>query len=441
MHAFDNAKVKEIRVKVFENPVEFQTLDSSVRTVEPGIMMICNESEPVALAGIMGGLLSEIEEDTDTLLLESANFDGASVRKGAAKLGMRTEASARYEKTLDPEMTVTAIARFIKLLHDIDPDARVSSSVTDIYNKHFDNVEIEFDKAYVDKYTGIDISEEEILDTLTRLEFKPVRTGNGFKVSVPTFRATKDVTMKADIIEEITRIYGYDNFEYKSCASMLTPVRQDPAREDEYTIKKLLASKYSFSEVHSYIWYDNKSNRELDIEADSYIRVINSLTGENEDIRSTIIPALVSFVNRNIDFYPEVRMFEDGRVVKGIRDDGLADEHKYFSMIIASKEKDEYSVVGELKKAVDYIAKVTRNKEFDYTPVEKAEYSFLHPKNSAVINLDGVKLGYIVKFVLFVYNVLLIGGAEGENGKSALRSFALLQESANLQITFRPRPL
>ncbi|MBO4414483.1 MAG: phenylalanine--tRNA ligase subunit beta [Lachnospiraceae bacterium] len=395
MHAFDNAKVKEIRVKMFDTPVEFQTLDSSMRTVEPGIMMICNEKEPVALAGIMGGLLSEIEEDTDTLLLESANFDGACVRKGAARLGMRTEASARYEKTLDPEMTVQAIARFLKLLHDVDPEAVVSSRVTDVYNKHFDKVEIEFDKAYVDKYTGIDISADEIADTLTRLEFVLERNGDSFKVKVPSFRATKDVTMKADIIEEITRVYGYDNFEYKSCASMLTPVRQDPAREDEYTIKKLLASKYSFSEVQSYIWYDNKANRELGIEADSYIKIINSLTGENEDIRSTIVPTLVNFVNKNIDTYPEVRMFEDARVVKGIRDDKLADEHKYFSMIIASREADEYSVISELKKAVDHIAKVTRNKDFDFVKDGLPDYCFIHPKNSASIMLDGVNIGYI----------------------------------------------
>ena len=395
MHAFDNSKVKEIRVKVFDEPREFQTLDSSMRTVEPGIMMICNESEPVALAGIMGGLLSEIEDDTDTLLLESANFDAATVRKGAARLGMRTEASARYEKTLDPEMTVPAIGRFLKLLLEIDPSVQVSSSVTDVYNRHFDAVRIEFDKAYVDKYTGIDISSDEIEDTLTRLGFGLTRNGDSFSVDVPSYRATKDVTMKADIIEEITRIYGYDNFEYKSCASMLTPVRQDPLREDEYAIKKLLAAKYAFSEVQSYIWYDNKGNRDLKISAPSYIRIINSLTGENEDIRSTIVPSLVNFVNKNIDSFPEVRMFEDARVVKGIREENLADEHKCLSMIIASREADEIEVLGELKKAVDHIAKTVRNREFEYVQGGETEFDFIRPKNSAGIVLDGVKIGYI----------------------------------------------
>ncbi|MCR5685047.1 MAG: phenylalanine--tRNA ligase subunit beta [Lachnospiraceae bacterium] len=395
MHAFDNAKVKEIRVKVFDEAKEFQTLDSSMRNVDPGIMMICNEKEPVALAGIMGGLLSEIEDDTDTLLLESANFDGASVRKSAAKLGLRTESSARYEKTLDPEMTTLAIARFLKLLMDVDSGIKVSSSMTDVYNRHFDHVTITFDKAYVDKYTGIDISEDEIEDTLTRLGFGLKREGRDFVVDVPSWRATKDVTMKADIIEEITRVYGYDNFEYKSCASMLTPVRQDPSREDEYRIKQILALKYAFSEVHSYIWYDNKACRDLGLEAASYVRIINSLTGDNEDIRSTIIPMLVSFVNKNIDSFPTVRMFESGRVVKGIKEDNLVDEHKYLSLIIASREEEEDTVLGELKKAVDYIAKSIRNKQFRFIQPASADESFIHPKNSANILMDGVKLGYI----------------------------------------------
>ena len=395
MHAFDNAKVKEVRVKVFDQPVEFQTLDSSMRTVEPGVMMICNDKEPVALAGIMGGLLSEIEDETDTLLLESANFDGASVRKSAAKLGMRTEASARYEKTLDPEMTTLAIARFLKLLYDVDGGIKVTSSATDVYNRRFDHVTIRFDKAYVDKYTGIDISEAEIEDTLVRLGFGLKRDGNDFVVDVPSWRATKDVTMKADIIEEITRVYGYDNFEYKSCASMLTPVRQVASREDEYRIKQILALKYSFSEVHSYIWYDNKACRELGLEAASHVRIINSLTGDNEDIRSTIVPMLVSFVNKNIDTYPTVRMFESGRVVKGLKEDNLVDEHKYLSMIVASREEDETAVLTELKNAVDYIVKSVRNKEFKYTRNAVIDESFIHPKNSSKIFLDGIEIGYI----------------------------------------------
>jgi phenylalanyl-tRNA synthetase beta chain len=113
MHAFDHSKVSAIRVKTYPETVNFTTLDSVERKVDTDTLLICNEKEPVAIAGIMGGELSEITDNTNSLLLESANFDGVSVRKSATRLGLRTDASARYEKTLDPELTVPAIERFL----------------------------------------------------------------------------------------------------------------------------------------------------------------------------------------------------------------------------------------------------------------------------------------------------------------------------------------
>ncbi|MDF2539221.1 MAG: hypothetical protein K0S76_2242, partial [Herbinix sp.] len=227
MHAFDNGKVSKIRVKTFAEPITFKTLDGIERKIDTDTLMICDEKEPAAVAGIMGGELSEIIEETTAVLLESANFDGTSVRKSASRLGLRTDASARYEKTIDPELTCLAIERFLKLLTDIDPGVEVTSSLTDCYVKKYDEITIKFDKAYVDKYTGIDISSDRIEETLTALGFSMNRKGDEFEVVVPSWRATKDVTMKADIIEEITRIYGYDNFEVKSTMSLLTPVRHD----------------------------------------------------------------------------------------------------------------------------------------------------------------------------------------------------------------------
>lgn len=398
MHAFDNDKVKEIRVKTFDNAFEFETLDGAKRNIEPGIMMICNETEPTAVAGVMGGLLSEIEDDTTKLLLESANFDGVAVRKNATKLGMRTEASARYEKTLDPEMTVPAIARFLKLLEDIDDGMRVTSSLTDVYTRKYDTIEISFDKAYVDKYTGIDISSDRIEATLLALDFKVQRDSDGFKVTVPSFRATKDVTIKADIIEEITRIYGYDNFELKSTASLLTPVRQDRPREDEYSIKQLLAEHFAFSEVHSYIWYDNKTNRELGIEAGSDVAVVNSLAGDCEAIRQSIIPMLLGFVNKNLDYSDELKMFESGRVVKGMKADGLVNERKTLSLVISSRKRKENEILAELKEVLEYISSKIKHQMPVYTVCSGSE-GWIHPKNSADINLkckgELKKIGYI----------------------------------------------
>ena len=229
MHAFDSRKVEKIRIKKFADPFEFKTLDGVERHIDENTLMICNGDEPVAIAGIMGGLDSEIVADTTSLTLESACFDPVSIRKSAARMSHRTDASQRYEKTLDPEMTVTAIARFVRLLQDIDGGVKVISSLTDDYRRSYERKTLTIDKAYVDRYTGIGdaITLEHIETTLKALGFEVVHDNGTFTVKVPSWRATKDVTLKADLIEEITRIYGYDNFVPQTAVSPLYPVRKE----------------------------------------------------------------------------------------------------------------------------------------------------------------------------------------------------------------------
>ena len=161
---------------VFDN----KTSENTYLIFDENTLMICNGDTPVAIAGIMGGLDSEIVGDTDAVVLECANFDGVSVRKTSSKLGLRTDASARYEKMLDPEMTVTAAKRFAYLLQSIDSGARVASQLTDEYTKKYPEIEIDFNKAYVDKYTGIDITNERIVTNAIQKICCP-----GFAVKLP----------------------------------------------------------------------------------------------------------------------------------------------------------------------------------------------------------------------------------------------------------------
>jgi phenylalanyl-tRNA synthetase beta chain len=396
MHAYDNRKVKDIRVKTFSEPVEFLTLDGVTRKIDTDTLMICDSKEPIGIAGIMGGELSSIFDDTGSVLLESANFDGTSVRKSATRLGLRTDASARYEKTLDPEMTVLAIERFLKLLMDIDPGVKVTSSLTDAYIKRYDRITIDFDKAYVDKYTGIDISSDMIEETLTALGFEVKRSQDNFNIVVPSWRATKDVTIRADIVEEITRIYGYDNFNIYSTTSLLAPVRHSVKRDNEYRIKVLLSDKYDMNEVHSYIWYESKMNKELGIHTEPNIRIINSVTAENDTIRSTIIPSLLGFVYKNVDTYPEMGMYEIGRVANGLNSDGLCNEKKRLGIVITSKALSEKEVFFKLKEAIEQV--ITDIKNIRPVFVENNEinkYNYVHPVNSAGIRLKGQNIGYM----------------------------------------------
>lgn len=328
-------------------------------------------------------------------MLESANFDAVSVRKSATRLGLRTDASARYEKTLDPELTVPAIERFLKLLLEIDPGAKVSSALTDSYVKHYDTVKIDFGKEYVDKYTGIDISSDQIEETLTALGFEVARKGDAFSVIVPSWRATKDVTIKADIIEEITRIYGYDNFEISSVKSFLTPVRHSVERSNEYRIKQLLTERYAMNEVHSYIWYDTKLNKELGIITEPNVRIINSITAENDTIRSTMIPSLLGFVYKNVDYDPEMGMYEIGRVADGLREDGLVNERKRLGFVITSKKYSEKELYFKCKEIIEQIIRAVKNITPTFAAKEElAKYNYVHPINCAAVLLKGTEIGY-----------------------------------------------
>ena len=394
MHAFDHNKVSAIRVKTYPETVSFMTLDSVERKVDTDTLLICDEKEPVAIAGIMGGELSEITDETSSVLLESANFDGVSVRKSATRLGLRTEASARYEKILDPELTVPAIERFIKLLVDIDPDVKVTSSLTDCYVKKYETITIDFDKAYVDKYTGIDISSDQIEETLTGLGFGVTCNQDVFNLVVPSWRATKDVSMRADIIEEIARIYGYDNFDVSSVKNYLVPVRHSLERSNEYRMKELLTERYAMNEVHSYLWYESKMNKELGIQTEPNIRVINSVTAENDTIRSTMIPSLLGFVYKNADSFPEMGMYEIGRVAEGLNAEGLCNERKKLAFVVASKKLTEKEVYFKCKEIIWQIVQTIKNVNPSFGVKEElAKYNYVHPVNSAAIYLKEQEIG------------------------------------------------
>ncbi len=394
MHAFDSRKVGKIRIKRFDKPFTFKTLDEVERNIDENTLMICNGDTPVAIAGIMGGLDSEIVEDTTTLTLESATFDAASIRKSTVRLAHRTDASMRYEKSLDPEMTDVAIARFLKLLTDYDKDVKVVSSLTDEYVYKYDDVTLTFDKAFVDKYTGIEISDEQILKTLTSLGFKASQDKDVFTVDVPSWRATKDVTIKADIIEEITRIYGYDNFDVNTTRSPLYPVRMDEVKCDEEKIKDILVKRYNLHELHSYVWAYNDEQKALGIPVEENIKLANATNPNIETIRRSIIPTQLCQVKSNIGYAPEFGIFEIGRVVEGVDENNLCVEKKKLAVTLYSKVDDIKTLYFKLRDILATITDDIKHKELTFKKAEPS-HSFEHPVNLNEIILDGEVIGKI----------------------------------------------
>ncbi len=394
MHAFDSRKVEKIRIKRFDTPFTFQTLDGIDRNIDENTLMICNGDSPVAIAGIMGGLDSEIVSDTTTLTLESATFNAASIRKSTVRLAHRTDASMRYEKCLDPEMTVPAIARFVKLLTDIDAEAKVVSALTDEYAYKYPQVTLDFDKAFIDRYTGIEIANDTIVDTLNSLGFKATNDGDNFTVQVPSWRATKDVTIKADIVEEITRIYGYDNFDVHTANAPLYPVRAAVEKTVEDRIKDILVHRYSLHELHSYVWQYYDEYKALGIETEDNIKLQNATNPNIETIRKSIIPTQLCQVKTNTSYAPDFGVFEIGRTVDGVKADGMCDEHKKLCVTLFSKTKSLEALYVELSTMLSVITDNIKHKALTFTTVDST-LSYEHPRNLNEISCDGVILGKI----------------------------------------------
>ena len=394
MHAFDSRKVEKIRIKRFDKPFTFQTLDGIDRNIDENTLMICNDNTPVAIAGIMGGLDSEIVEDTTTLTLESATFNAASIRKSTVRLAHRTDASNRYEKCLDPEMTVPAIARFVNLLVSIDPDAKVVSALTDEYAYKYPTVTLDFDKAFIDKYTGIEIANDTIVNTLNSLGFKASNDGDKFTVEVPSWRATKDVTIKADIVEEITRIYGYDNFDIHTASAPLYPVRAKVEKTIEDRIKDILVHRYSLHELHSYVWQYYDEYKALGMEIEENIKLSGATNPNIETIRKSIIPTQLCQVKTNTNFSTDFGVFEIGRTVDGLKADGLCNERKKLCVTLYSKTKSLEALYVELATMLSVVSDNIKHKALTFNPIE-ATLSYEHPRNLNEISCDGVALGKI----------------------------------------------
>ena len=392
MHAFDNRKVDKIEVQTFDKAFKFTTLDGAERNIDENMLMITSGDVPVAIAGVMGGDASKIEDDTTSLLLESATFDGVSVRKTTTRLGLRTDASMRYEKMLDPELCKIATERLLNLLFECDGGAKVISAYTDKYVKHYPTIVLDFDKKYIDRYTGINIPTETIVKTLTGLGFGIKRDGDNFSVTVPTWRATKDVTIKADIIEEITRIYGYDNFEIFTSESALAPVRKETLKSDEDRMKDILVKSYRMHEVHSYIWSDCAKDKELGIETLKNVAIINAQTPDHKYLRKSMIPTLLAFAKENKGYSDSYGIFEIGHTVEGLRENGYCKEENKLGAVLYSKAEGEEVLFMRARDMIAELCSDILHKDVSFASCE-AEYDYQHPVNTFSVSVCGTKVG------------------------------------------------
>lgn len=434
LHAFDLDKVvgKNIIVRDAIDNEEITTLDNQKRKLSSQDLVIADSENPLAIAGVMGGLDSEITEKTTTVLLEGANFEGKSIRLTSKKFNLRSEASFRFEKGIDPNLAKVAVDRACQLIEQINAGVVVKGNIDKYPNKR-EEKEISLRYERVNKVLGTNISKEDIISYLEELSLKPVDNKDHVTVSVPTYRT--DLNIEADLVEEVGRLYGYHNIEKKPLVTEVSRGEKPYQRKIAKIARENLLG-YGFNEVMTYSFISPSSFDKIKAPKDSslrtYIELLNPLGQEYSVMRTTLTPAMLELLSRNINRGVDRNFaFEIGNIFipNELPVTTLPVEKKVLTLAFYG-DKDFYY----LKESVDSTLKALGLKELEYEQ-EKANSTF-HPGRTANVLYKGEKIGILGELhpdVTENYDI-------SERVYLAEIDFEFVIENTNLEKQYRPLP-
>ena len=428
MHAFDFSCVEggHIIVRTAREGETIQTLDGNQRKLTTSMLCICDENRPVCVAGVMGGANSEIVGDTAMVLFESANFNGTSVHRTAAALNMRTDASSRYEKGLDPMNTLKAVERACELVELLGA-GEVVEGVMDVIAKDSNPVTVKLEPEKVNGLLGTDVSREEMVRILESLDFKV----EGDTIHVPSWRS--DVEHYSDIAEEVARFYGYNNIP-DTLSNGLTARRGLTDIQQTENLLGSVCRAAGYDEIITYSFISPTYYDKIDLPKDSPLRdslkILNPLGEDTSIMRTTTLPSMLEILTRNYNFRNKsAKLYELGRVYFK-RADGLADEPKVLTLGAYGDNMDFFT----LKGAVEAVLKQLRIENVRF--LADSENPSYHPGRCAKVfsgdRLLGV-LGQVHPHVAGNY------GVDAELYAAELR-FDALYESKGAQPLYQPLP-
>lgn len=386
MHAFDYRYVGsgKIIVRRSELGEALTTLDGNVRTLTPGMLVITDETKPIGLAGIMGGENSEIMDDTVDVVFESANFNGTSIRQTALALGMRTEASGKFEKNIDPLLTLPAVDRACELVELLGA-GEVMDGVIDVLNDIPEPRTIELEPDRINALLGTDISEADMVEYLRRLEI-PVE---GHEIRVPSWRP--DLVGMADIAEEVGRLFGYNNIPTTTFRGAATEGGYTEAMKLENRAGSLCRS-LGYSEILTYSFVSPSIFDQIRLPEDSSLRNamrIQNPLGEDASIMRTVaLPSMLAILARNNAYHNDaVKLYELAKVYLPKPGQILPDEPKHLVLGTYGEHEDFFKMKGE----IEAFLRGMNVPEARYT-AEKHDPTF-HPGRCARVSVGGVDLG------------------------------------------------
>lgn len=428
MHAFDLRFLEDnsVIVRTAKSGEKITTLDGVERELTEEMLVIADTSKPVAVAGVMGGEFSGIMDDTNTIVFESACFNGPTTRITAKKLGMRTEASGRYEKELDPENCLPALLRALELVEELDA-GDVVNGIIDCNKKAFKERTLPFEPQWVNDFIGINVPAEEQKRILEALEFR-VEDGVIF---APSFR--NDIEHQADISEEIARFYGYQNIPNRKLGGVANAKRTPEQNMERLVSQTLLGC--GLSEIATFSFISPKHYDKIRLPKDDPRRggvVISNPLGEDTSVmRTTVVPSMLDVLSRNYNNRnAAASLFEISNEYIWNGTEKLPDENVKVTLGMYGEGCDFFS----LKAVVEELLYVTGVSGYDFVPV--TDDPTFHPGRFAKITVGDVQIGYLGE----VHPAVLKNYEIGAKAYIGQVDFASLIKFGSLKRVYKPLP-
>jgi len=354
MHAFDRDTLDgdTIFVRSAREGEAIVALNEESYDLDPSMIVIADRKRPVAIGGVIGGLETAITESTTRMVLEAANFRGSSIRKTSSKLKLRTDASMRFEKAQDPANTVRGLARAIDLFREISPGIRLVGGVADSKADLPAPARIALPMEWLARKLGCRIDMSEVTDILKSLEFGVEENAqHTLYVMPPSWRATRDISIKDDLVEEVGRIIGYDSITPMPPAIHATTPPPNEERAFHHELRAAVSAQ-GYTEVYNYSFLSEETVQTFGMEPDGHLRVVNPIATDQSLMRKSLVPGLWRNIRENSKHFESFRLFEIGYEIHK-KPASLPDEIDHLAAAIYAREGDGAAGLFELKRLAE----------------------------------------------------------------------------------------
>ena len=396
-HVFDsNHIIDHIEVRRAEEGEKLQLLNDKELALSTDDLVIADAEGAVALAGVMGGAKDSVLPETDSVILEVANFESRGVRRAALRYDNRTEASSRYEKAVDPERCDQALSLAMKLFAELYPDMKVTA-FKDLYEKKLERAEIDVDFDWLDRRLGKRIPQEIVAKKLGTMGYEVTFTETGMHIVVPTWRSTGDVSIKADSMEEVARMYGYENFEATTITTSFDGAINQLDVDLVRRVKEYLAFRCNMQEIFTYPWMSDEFVNALMPSTDGILALSTPPSPTEKYVRCSLLPNICKAIVKNernfdeFDIFEEAQIFLDSEYTSNYEGEKLPAQKKHLGCAFVGSS-DNISVLFRRAKGV--IGSMPRFTHMEAFTFEKAEKPYWADETVWLnIMLDGKKIG------------------------------------------------